>query len=245
MSLIDQKIKEERATRVRLLRRMTGLSREAFAIRHHIAASNFQNWEKPRFGGLTEKGAGKLVEAFDKEGVKTSVEWLMYGHDAAPAFLYATQPFAAAQPADAQVGDISGIYTVAPTLTPFTPRVELPLQLKNELELVKIAREMELFKKNHADNILMMVVIDELMSPCYKLGDYVAGQRYTAITPFIGYDCIIESSKKELLLRKLAAKNDENNSYTFTGMSIDCKRLTLKSEEIVSVAPVMWIRRGM
>jgi hypothetical protein len=79
---------QERAQRLTHLLNITGLSRKVFAQKHNIAIGNFQNWEGPRFGGLTEKAALKIIAACRTEGVESNVEWLMYGSGTPPTILF-------------------------------------------------------------------------------------------------------------------------------------------------------------
>lgn len=71
--------KKIRASRLKKLRKMTGLSRKNFANKHSISEGTLQNWETARFGGLSEKGAYVVIEALQKEGIFCNFEWLMYG----------------------------------------------------------------------------------------------------------------------------------------------------------------------
>jgi hypothetical protein len=70
---------ENRAKRLRLIRQFLRLSRPALEKKYAIAACSLQNWEQARYGGLSEKGARKVVRAFAAEGVECTIEWLLYG----------------------------------------------------------------------------------------------------------------------------------------------------------------------
>ncbi len=87
----DTNLVQERAERVRQLRRRhLGLSRPQFSVMSDIPADTLRNWEQGRYGGLTEKGARKLVAVFQKRGVQLSVEWLLYGIGRSPIGLLGT-----------------------------------------------------------------------------------------------------------------------------------------------------------
>ncbi|MGC6404507.1 MAG: helix-turn-helix domain-containing protein [Candidatus Comchoanobacterales bacterium] len=77
---------EHRASRLKTLREMTGLSREAVKKKYGIARGTLQNWETARFGGLTVKGAHLVVKAFKAENIQCSPEWLLHGIGTAPSF---------------------------------------------------------------------------------------------------------------------------------------------------------------
>lgn len=77
---------EARGIRVRHIRQtILRYTRRKFSERYAIPAPTLQNWETGKYGGLTEKGALKLVEAFQTDGVPCSVEWLLYGIGVQPA----------------------------------------------------------------------------------------------------------------------------------------------------------------
>lgn len=68
-----------RAERLKRVRKMTRLSRRAFAEKHSISSGTLQNWETARFGGVTEKGARTVLKALRQESVLCSYQWLMLG----------------------------------------------------------------------------------------------------------------------------------------------------------------------
>ena len=70
---------QAKANRLKLLRRMVGLSRKVFAEKYAVSSASLQNWEAAKFGGLTEKGARLVIKALREEGVVCSLDWLMLG----------------------------------------------------------------------------------------------------------------------------------------------------------------------
>lgn len=83
---------EHRASRLKALREMSGLSREAVKKKYGIARGTLQNWETARFGGLTVKGAQLVVKAFKSENIQCTPEWLLHGIGIAPQFSSKTPP---------------------------------------------------------------------------------------------------------------------------------------------------------
>lgn len=72
----------ERGKRVKVARTLASVTRKALMERYDLNVNTLQAWE----GGincLTEKGAKKLVDAFQKEGLIITAEWLLHG-DAEP-----------------------------------------------------------------------------------------------------------------------------------------------------------------
>ena len=82
----SEKIANERAKRLRKLRAMAGLTRKAMTEKYQIPPGTLQNWEMPRFGGLSERGAHQVIQALTLEGVYARFEWLMMGVGNAPMF---------------------------------------------------------------------------------------------------------------------------------------------------------------
>jgi transcriptional regulator with XRE-family HTH domain len=70
---------KDRASRVRRLREKLNLSRADLKKKYAISVATLQGWEDPRWGNLTDKGAKRLVKAYEQEGFQVTVEWLMYG----------------------------------------------------------------------------------------------------------------------------------------------------------------------
>lgn len=75
----DKKIGLERGQRVRGLREALRYSRQKFCDTYQINPSTLHSWEAVRWNGLSERGARQLVEAFRREEIDVSIEWLMYG----------------------------------------------------------------------------------------------------------------------------------------------------------------------
>ena len=69
--------------RITLLRNLMGLSRTTINKRYNIPRGTIQNWESNRYP-LTEKGARRLIQAAESEGIDVSLEWLLNGTGAPP-----------------------------------------------------------------------------------------------------------------------------------------------------------------
>ena len=95
-------IAKTRAKRLKSLREMTGLSRNDFHKRYGIPRGTLQNWESARFGGLTLKGARNIVIAFNAEGIKCDMDWLLHGTGPSPRFTDHTPKVPAPERAEAR-----------------------------------------------------------------------------------------------------------------------------------------------
>ena len=73
--LASPKAKGERLKRIRHL---GNLSREEFCEGSEINLATLISWEVGRFGGLSSKGAKRVIARAAKEGVFCTIEWLLY-----------------------------------------------------------------------------------------------------------------------------------------------------------------------
>jgi hypothetical protein len=77
--LVQKNIVKNRALRLRSLRAMCKCTRTEMANQHGIPVATLQNWETPRYGGVTDAGARRVITVFRKLGVHVSYDWLMQG----------------------------------------------------------------------------------------------------------------------------------------------------------------------
>lgn len=215
--------KEARARRLESLRGLTRLSRQDFAKKCGVKPGSFQNWEGPRFGGLTEKAAKKILRGIKSLGIHCTLEWLMYGIGPGPQIderLYLGD-------STLNVKEPSAIYVCS-----------------NE-EIQRIAKELLLFRQHYPDTI-DFVVADDGMEPCYKIGEYVAGKlcHHNDIETLVGLDCVIKNIDGDIILRNLK-KGSTQGRYTLvcTNPRTTVEKPTLYDVELIAAAPIMWIRR--
>ncbi|HEX4046012.1 MAG TPA: hypothetical protein VHZ76_10150 [Gammaproteobacteria bacterium] len=71
--------KKERGNRIKYLMDSLPFSNRKFAKKYNINSSTLKNWLYGAGGGLTADGALTLIEAFKKEGIICTSEWLFYG----------------------------------------------------------------------------------------------------------------------------------------------------------------------
>lgn len=226
-----RKIALERAKRLHSLRKMVDLSRAAFAKKIGVPASNFQNWEGPRYGGLTEKGAEILIAACWKEGLEVSIEWLMYGVGFPPVFLYTNDPKAVKNGSKSYGADNKGDCTIHGAR-------------HYSIELAKASRELEVFRKHYGHEVLDFVIFDKSIEPRYKIGDWLAGKRFLDPNPFVGCECIVETAEKQKLLRVLRS-GSRYGTFNLESLSATQESTTVleRDVEVLSIAPIMWLRR--
>lgn len=219
--ILDQKsTPEARGKRLKSLRMMAGLSRKALEDKYDVSASTMQSWEDAKAGGLTEKGAKRAIEVFRQEGIRCTVDWLLYGIGLPP-----------------QLSDKL-----------FQQQVQIQESFEDRVEITEeraIVNELLAFRQHNPDAV-EFIVPDDGMTPHYQKGDYVAGKRRynETIENVIGMDCIIETKENEVILRRLK-QGSQSGVYTLICLNPDSNvsEFALHDREILSAAPVIWLRR--
>lgn len=216
---------ESRGKRLKSLRMMTGLSRKALEEQYGISASTIQSWEDAKAGGLTEKGAKRVITVFKKEGVRCSIDWLLFGIGFPPQL--SNKLFD-----ESESGEAGSHHT--PTIGLETPSEDRA-----------IVNELLVFRQNNPDAV-EYIVADNGMSPSFTEGDYIAGKRRLGnhIDSVVGMDCVIETQDNEILFRRLK-RGQKAGTYNLICTNIDTtvKHPVLYDRELLSAAPVIWHRR--
>ncbi len=210
---------QSRGERVRSIREQLRLSRNDMQLKYGISAASLQNWEDARYGGLSEKGAKRLIKAFQAAGIDCDLQWLLFGLGPAPA-----------------------LGTVYSQETPPTIAIaENPAHY----EVMAIAKELRVFHQLHADAI-DTIVADDGMLPCLAIGDYVAGQRFYGcdIAKALGSNCIVQTTSGQTMVRYLQA-GDQQLGYRLSCLNTVAKvaSLQLENVQLFSAAPILWIRK--
>lgn len=207
-----------RGKRLKTLRKMSDLSREKMEEKYGVSANTIQSWEAAKAGGLTRKGAERIISAFHQEGISCTIEWLLYGVGASPMLRTAERLIIHERPE--------------------SPYTALP-------EDKAIIQELQTFRTLNKAAIDILIG-DNGMFPFFKPGDYVAGKRHTGtdIKNYLGQNCIVEISTNEILLRRIQSCN-QHGLYTLACINPDTSvRLpTLYEQKLLSAAPVIWHRR--
>ncbi|MYM59071.1 hypothetical protein GTG28_07530 [Vibrio sp. OCN044] len=76
-------MKMTQGERIRTARNLSGLTRQHILDKYGLNTNTLQSWELGR-NKLSAKGAKKLAEVFESEGMKISQEWLLYGEGLPP-----------------------------------------------------------------------------------------------------------------------------------------------------------------
>ena len=135
--------------RLRRLRNLANLSREEFCDDGSINFTTLISWEVGRFGGVSVKGAKRVIERVAREGVICTPEWLLYEIGVGP--------------------EVRADYT---RINKITAKNTPALSMRDEK--ANIIEELMLFKKLNKQAI-DFIIEDDTMLPQFQIGDYVAG----------------------------------------------------------------------
>ncbi|EFP95199.1 hypothetical protein [Vibrio caribbeanicus] len=80
---IEITMKMTQGERIRSARNLSGLTRQQLLDKYGLNTNTLQSWELER-NKLSAKGAKKLAEVFESEGLKVSQEWLLFGEGLPP-----------------------------------------------------------------------------------------------------------------------------------------------------------------
>lgn len=209
----------ERAKRAKSARMFAGLTMEQMNIQHNIPPSTIQGWEN--IGGtslknrkLTLKGAQRLIAALNREGVACTIEWLMEGEGIGPHFIN---------------------------------QKEKSRNTQNSLwgHHLAIQAEIKTFEENNLNSIVVMVA-DNGLEPFYSKGDFVGAikQYLKDIDKYLNHLCIIETSNKEVFIRKLIS-GKKTHTYTLLTLQNNDQQSesSLQDVKVNWVAPIIWHRK--
>lgn len=227
MSTMDQKSAADvkssakaRGRRLRSLRKMADLTRKDIQERYHINAGTLQGWEDARFGGLTAKGANRIIRALRNEGMQCHVDWLLHGVGTPPL------------PSES-------LYLGGDVLS------ALGVPAGSRSEDAAILEELMCFRRCNPESIDLLIA-DDGMDPQFKRGDYVAGRKRIGeqIQELIGMNCIVETKTGDVVFRNLRS-GKEKNLYTLTCVNphASVSEPIIYNVSLASAAPVLWHRR--
>ena len=212
----QQTTPEARAERLRRVRNLANLSRQAMCDTGEININTYKGWEIARYGGLPVDGAERVVNRVQKEGVFCSIDWLLYEIGSGPY--------------------VMPNYQQAQTDSKKTAKM---LVIDKEEEI--ILQEMMLFRSQYRD-CLDIQIDDDGMAPNYVEGDFVAGVKHYGgnIQNLVGQNCIVQTLEGDLLVRRIHA-HQKTNHYTLQCINHNTavKQPTLYDVELSSAAPIL------
>lgn len=177
---------KERGKRLRLVRKMTGLTLDELSSKYNFGISTIKYWECAKNQGLSSKGAKKIITAMQDEGVQCSYMWLMHGIGLPPQFLDVHYNLGAK--------NIIGI------------------EQSTFEEEKSIEHEIKLFCEK-IYNAIALTIFDDGMEPFYSVSDGVGGKRLYGeeLVKAVGKNCIVETVDHQLLCRRVAEGTSPDN----------------------------------
>lgn len=217
---------QERANRLRYLRKMSHLSMKEFAQHCNLGLTTINYWEQG-YSSVTERGAQKVSKAMREEGIECSVIWLMTGYGEPP-----------------KVTDSSKLSKLNYKSLESLSRISINEKKSDyPLENNEIKEELALFRKNYPEHLIYLID-NESMKPLYGPGDLVAGKKLTAKNMELGHgaDCIVELEGRELLIRRVKIAHVAN-SYDLYVINSDASLEfpPLRNMKVLSLAPIIRI----
>lgn len=215
---------QERANRLKFLRRMSHLSMKEFAQHCNLGLTTINYWEQG-YSSVTERGAQKVCKAMREEGIECSVIWLMTGYGEPP-----------------KVIDSSKLSKLNYKNLESLSRISINEKKSDyPVENIEIKEELALFKKNYPEHLIYLID-NESMKPLYGPGDLVAGKKLTDKNMELahGADCIVELEGKELLIRRVKIGHAAN-SYDLYVINSDASLEfpPLRNIKVLSLAPII------
>jgi transcriptional regulator with XRE-family HTH domain len=204
-----------RGKRLRWLRNIANLSRQELENRYHVNTSTLKGWEIGRSGGLSEKGARKILKIFDRHGVLCSFEWLMY-----------------------EIG-------IGPQIRERIKKFSVQNNIEGNDEKRLMVKGSNSFCQNNKKPMEFIVVDKGMEPYYFRgdyVGGI--GYFGNNIKKTVGFNCIIQTQSGELFLRRIR-KGSKQDCYDLvcTNLQADIEKPILYDIRLVSAAPVIWIRR--
>ena len=212
---------KERGRRLRLVRKMSGLTLDELSSKYSLGISTIKYWECAKNHGLSSKGAKKVITAMQKEGVQCSYMWLMHGIGLPPLFIDVHRN------KGAKNMDI--------------------VEHSSYEEEKAIEDEIALFCEK-ISSAIALTIFDDGMEPFYSVSDGVGGRRLYGedLIKAVGKDCIVETTDHQLMCRRVARGNEPDN---FNLYCINPNTLAnpphLYGVKLLSAAPVSRVWRRL
>ncbi len=207
---------EARADRLRRVRNMANLTREAMCDSGNLNVNTYKGWEIARYGGLPVDGAERVVMRVAQQGVVCTVDWLLHEIGVGP---YVIPDYQEAQRDKEHATN--------------------NVQLDNETQLV--INELLLFRKQFPFTTSYEIA-DDGMSPWYQPGDFVAGVKYHGdrMKEAIGRPCIVQTHDGQLMVRTIkSGEKAGTHMLTCTNLDTSVKKPVLYDVVLASAAPII------
>lgn len=216
----QQDTPKERGKRLRLVRKMAGLTLKELAKKYDLGISTIKYWECAINKGLSSKGAKKFIAAMQQQGIQCSHIWLMHGVGLPPYFF-----------------NINSNNKITEALSFDQITVE---------EEESINCEISLFC-NKISAAITSTIFDDGMEPFYSIGDTVGGRNFSGenLINAIGKNCLVETINHQLLCRRVSQGNSPDTfNLSCVNPNTTANTPNLYEVKLLSAAPItrMWRR---
>lgn len=213
-----------RADRLKLARKLTGLTLDEIPTKFGISKHTFYAWESGR-NPIREKSVPKIINALRQVGVYCTHDWLMEGIGLSPRFMH-------------EVSAASDLFD--------KNRDETPEEWEQFYDEMAIFSEIKVFQKVNK-NTDVKFISDDAMSPWFGPGEYVGGICYFGediLTKALNANCIVETQTGECYIRHLSkAKKEGLYNLTCLNPHANVSDLILYNVGLLSAAPIIWHRK--
>jgi hypothetical protein len=213
-TILDPSDAKAKGLRLKEVRKATYLGVTAFSHKYGFNYGTLKSWEHGLHGGLPPKRAHEIIAALKNEGIICNFEWLVYG--AGEKFYHINSPHIKQQ---------QNVNTTD------TEELHINTELSNFYQFYQEATH--------------LTVSDDALYPTFQIGDLVAGiKKYDKeIKKTVNFDCIVQIiGEKEPLLRNVRY-GSEKDHYNLIASNATSKQTTLYDVELISSAPIIWLRR--
>lgn len=200
--------------RLKFIRNFLGQSRSEFSTYFNLSINTLKSQESNVLP-LTEKSAGKIVQALLKKGVPCSRNWLLSG-EGNPEFV--------------------NLISTQESLS--------DLKIESFKQEQAISYEIQTFKK-HNPHPIVVIISDDALLPHYEVGDYVGGiEQADNFYKLYGKVCIITTPEGETFVRVLHA-GQLKHSFTLlcSNPQTILKEPIMHVKNIQTAAQVIWHRK--
>lgn len=205
----------ERGDRLRRLRNLANLSRKSLCDQAEININTYIGYEVGRYGGLTKKGADKILQFLSDKGVYCSLDWLMY-----------------------EVGNGPQVITEIGTEGKENPLILTEEQkIKDELVLFHKHYENAVDYKVLDDGMGPLFKVGDYIAgiPCF--GDDIKN--------LLGSNCILQINKGDMIVRNLREGRNENTyTLTCSNPETSIGHPILYDVKLAFAATIIWHRKA-
>lgn len=214
-----------RADRLKIARKLTGLTLEEIPEKFGISKHTFYAWESGR-NPIRDKSIPKIINALRQVGVYCTSEWLMQGEGASPRFR---------NEIPIEENDSSEII-----------KKEIPEKIPSVYAEMAIFSEIKTFQKVNK-NSEVKIITDDAMMPLYAPGEYVGGIcffREDIDKKALNTNCIVQMQDGSYHVRHLS-KGELPGTYDLSALNCNSKvtKCVLSNVSILSAAPIIWHRK--